>query len=156
MEHMCLRNASGDGNSQITQEKRKEEPMIETDRQTESKRRKTQTIMDRYLVNGQTGGEVDQCGPDEMQSDKPDKPDESVCGHVDEETSGSGKTCVNRGAEHVDGETGVVSQVISRIDGRPSVDGETSAVSQVADSVDGETSGSETTCVNKGPEQVDG
>ena len=70
---------------------------------------------------------------DEMQSAKHD---ESVCAHVDEETSGSGKTCFNRGAEHVDGETGVVSQVISRIDGRPSVDGETS-VSQVADSVVG-------------------
>jgi hypothetical protein len=90
---------------------------------------------------------------DEMQSAKHDK---SVCVHVDEETRGSWKTCVNRGVEHVDGETGVVSQVISRIDGRPSVDGETSAVSQVADSVDGETSMNEATCVNKGPEQVDG
>ena len=79
-----------------------------------------------------------------------------MCGHVDEETSGSGKICVNRGAEHVDGETSVVSLVINRVDGRPSVDGETSDVSEVTDSVDGETSGSETTCVHKGPEQVDG
>jgi hypothetical protein len=29
-------------------------------------------------------------------------------------------------------------------------------VSQVTNSVDGETSGSETTCVHKGPEQADG
>ena len=49
MEHMALRNASGDGKCQRTQEKRKEEePLMETDRR---KKRKTQTIMDKILTS---------------------------------------------------------------------------------------------------------
>ena len=49
MEHMALRNPSGDGKCKRTQEKRKEEePLMETDRR---KKRKTQTIMDKILTS---------------------------------------------------------------------------------------------------------
>ena len=98
------------------------------------------------------------------------KPDENVGENVDGDTSESGTSRMNKGADHVDGETGGMSHVADSVDGETSggeathmehVDEETSDMKQsakpdesVGENVDGETSESGTSSMNKGADQV--